>query len=71
MRELESLPVSKPEACTILQVSASKIERMLKTGELRVVRIGRRCLVCRKSLERLLQDESTPKDAEEAVRLTL
>ena len=73
MRELDSLPLTKPEAANILKVSASTIERMLKAGELRVVRIGRRCLVGRDSLERILQGDPSPgstgKDAEETAAL--
>ena len=71
MRDLDSFPVTKPEAATMLKVSSSTIERMLKAGELRVIRIGRRCLVGRESLERILQGdlspESTGKDAEAKV----
>ncbi len=51
----EPLAYEKPEATVLLHISASTLDRMIKNGELRVVRIGkRRTVIPRAELERLL-----------------
>ncbi len=51
----EPLAYEKSEATVLLHISASTLDRMIKNGELRVVRIGkRRTVIPRAELERLL-----------------
>ena len=52
---MERLGYAKAEATALLHISASTLDRMIKNGELRVVRIGkRRTVIPRAELERLL-----------------
>lgn len=55
---MEPLLVSKREAARILSVSPRTIHRLLQRSELQGVRVGRRKLVLRESLETLTRKES-------------
>ena len=57
----EKLTLTVTEASRVLGISRGLAYEMVKTGEIPSVRFGRRVLVPRWSLEKLLEEASTPK----------
>jgi excisionase family DNA binding protein len=52
----EKLLLPRTEAAHTLSISLGKLEDLIRSGQLDVVRIGRRVLVSRDALRRLLSD---------------
>ena len=52
----EKLLLARTEAAHMLSISLGKLENLIRSGQLDVVRIGRRVLVSRDALRRLLGD---------------
>lgn len=52
----EKLLLPRTEAAHVLSISLGKLEDLIRSGQLEVVRIGRRVLVSRDALRRLLGD---------------
>lgn len=52
----EKLLLPRNEAAHTLSISLGKLEDLIRSGQLDVVRIGRRVLVSRDALRRLLRD---------------
>jgi excisionase family DNA binding protein len=52
----EKLLLPRTEAARSLSISLGKLEDLIRSGQLDVVRIGRRVLVSRDALRRLLRD---------------
>ncbi len=59
MNQVELRTVTVPEAAKILGISRGSAYEAAKTGELPVIRIGKRLLVSRTVLERMLEPEVT------------
>lgn len=57
MEQASSLALSVSEAACALKVSPITVYRSIWRGEIRAVRIGRRLLVPRTALERLLEGQ--------------
>jgi excisionase family DNA binding protein len=55
----EKLLLPRTEAAHTLSISLGKLEDLIRSGQLDVVRIGRRVLVSRDALLRLLGDMET------------
>lgn len=51
------LVLTIPEAAKILRVSPSLVRELLHRGELPCLRLGRRMLVPRRALERLIEEQ--------------
>lgn len=56
---IEKLLLPRTEAAHTLSISLGKLEDLIRSGQLDVVRIGRRVLVSRDALLRLLGDMET------------
>jgi excisionase family DNA binding protein len=58
---------TRQQVCERLQISLPTLERLIRRGELPVVKIGRRVLIRRRTLEAFLrQHEATPARARPA-----
>ena len=57
MNQVEPKTLTVPEAAKLLGISRGSAYEAAKTGELPVVRIGKRLLVPIKALERMLEGE--------------
>jgi excisionase family DNA binding protein len=58
VKQLEVL--SRQEACTYLGVSMSTLERMIRAGELPIVKLDRRVLIRKAALDAVLQEREDP-----------
>lgn len=56
---MEKLLEQRTDAARILGISLRKLELMIERKELRVVRIGRRVLIPRSSLENFVKQRTT------------
>lgn len=54
----ERMAYSRQEAATLIGVGLGTIERLVSSGELRCKRVGRRVLIPRGALEKLLEDDT-------------
>lgn len=60
-------PLTRRQAAEILQVSVCTIGRYIKSGALRATKLGRRLIrIAPRSVEKLLNTQTTPADAPEA-----
>ena len=58
---------TRQQVCERLQISLPTLERLIRRGELPVVKVGRRVLIRRQTLEAFLrQREQRPNDVKEA-----
>jgi excisionase family DNA binding protein len=56
----KKLALSKDEVAGCLGVSRDSVDRAIRRGEIRVIRFGRRILIPRGELERVLQTAPAP-----------
>ena len=60
MQPLDRATLRVEEVCTILDLSESLVRKLIKRGELPVIRAGKRVLVSRAALDRWLENSGQP-----------